>query len=331
MKATSSVISTILMLLVTIAIAGTAYMYITGVFTRQTAISFSIINSYQDAIYVSNDGTTIINDFTATLDGQPVQVAIVPNIGGLVGYWRFEEGGGITTYDYSGYRNDGILQNQTNGYVTWGSGYFGKAVYFEGAATDGPMINLPNVRSLNLTQPFTIMARVNPRRIWVSQPIVVRTGAYGNAGLFIDSGQLCLYWGNYSDNSRISICGGNINLYAWQYVAATYDEGGLANIYINGANVGSANKIVTSYADLFANPFRIGYFWNGDTSFNGTIDEVLIYNQALTEQWIKQLHSGLLLPGQTATVRLSTSLSKGFHNFRLCTSNMCRSGHMMIG
>ena len=34
----------------------------------------------------------------------------------LVGWWRFDEGSGTTAYDFSGYANDGALQNDAG----WG-------------------------------------------------------------------------------------------------------------------------------------------------------------------------------------------------------------------
>ncbi len=45
MKGVSAVIATILMLMITIALAGTAYMYITGVFTGKTAKTITIIDA----------------------------------------------------------------------------------------------------------------------------------------------------------------------------------------------------------------------------------------------------------------------------------------------
>jgi hypothetical protein len=37
----------------------------------------------------------------------------------LVGWWRFDEGSGTTAYDFSGYGNEGTLQNGAE----WGIGY----------------------------------------------------------------------------------------------------------------------------------------------------------------------------------------------------------------
>jgi len=62
MKGISTVVATILMLMITIALAGVAYMYITGVFNVQTAVSLSV-NSNTSCVGnlvtvgVSNSGT----------------------------------------------------------------------------------------------------------------------------------------------------------------------------------------------------------------------------------------------------------------------------------
>jgi flagellin-like protein len=67
MKGISAVIATILMLMITIALAGTAYLYITGVFTSRTGVVLSIdgqsstckSNAGDITVYVKNDGTSV--------------------------------------------------------------------------------------------------------------------------------------------------------------------------------------------------------------------------------------------------------------------------------
>ena len=70
MKGISAVIATILMLMITIALAGTAYLYITGVFTSRTGVVLSIDSSTKCnpaqgigrgniSVVVKNDGTTV--------------------------------------------------------------------------------------------------------------------------------------------------------------------------------------------------------------------------------------------------------------------------------
>jgi flagellin-like protein len=72
-KGVSAVIATILMLLITIALAGTAYLYITGIFTAKTGVVLSIDGTQSICtvsainVVVKNDGTSV-----ATLTGMTV-------------------------------------------------------------------------------------------------------------------------------------------------------------------------------------------------------------------------------------------------------------------
>jgi flagellin-like protein len=73
MKGVSAVIATILMLMITIALAGTAYLYITGIFGAKTGVVLSIdgtastCTAQNITIFVKNDGTTVGTVSTLTL------------------------------------------------------------------------------------------------------------------------------------------------------------------------------------------------------------------------------------------------------------------------
>lgn len=69
MKGVSAVIATILMLMITIALAGMAYMYISGIFTTQTQ-GVEVVDSYCAAgtvtLVIRNIGTANITSLTCT-------------------------------------------------------------------------------------------------------------------------------------------------------------------------------------------------------------------------------------------------------------------------
>jgi len=75
MKGISAVIATILMLMITVAMVGVAYMYISGMFTTRTAQAISIASSDCAGgdinILIRNDGTEIVtlDAITISLDG----------------------------------------------------------------------------------------------------------------------------------------------------------------------------------------------------------------------------------------------------------------------
>lgn len=76
----SSIIATILILMIVIALAGSAYFFIGGIFIRRTAQSFSIIDAYENTIIIKNDGTANITGVTSiTSDGDTVGYIMIPD------------------------------------------------------------------------------------------------------------------------------------------------------------------------------------------------------------------------------------------------------------
>ncbi|MFH1623129.1 MAG: archaellin/type IV pilin N-terminal domain-containing protein [Candidatus Aenigmatarchaeota archaeon] len=78
MKGISAVIATILMLMITIAMAGVAYMYISGIFTQQTGSITDIDESATNCagtlgttitVYVRNSGTIAFDKSRIKLSG----------------------------------------------------------------------------------------------------------------------------------------------------------------------------------------------------------------------------------------------------------------------
>lgn len=95
-----------------------------------------------------------------------------------------------------------------------------------------------------------------------------------------------------SGGSWTSIDGPALVLNSWTHVAATFD-GTNAILYINGEKAGE--KTLT-YVNNIANPLRIGAGKNESTTpdfyLNGLIDEVQLWNTALTEAEIANYSSG---------------------------------------
>jgi hypothetical protein len=209
---------------------------------------------------------------------------------------NFNEGSGIKASDSSSYHNDGIfygetfndgtLNNKTNGTITKIAGKFGNALNFTVNGTrNGPYVSLPLNSYLNVSQPVTITAWIYP----TSFPdfIASRTTCCGTTMLFVDSSTFKASWGNYSQTDYVQLSGGTINLNTWYFVAFSYDSSGNAIIYVNGTNVGSTSKNATNYSDVLSTNWNIGQYWGGVQSFNGTIDEVRIWNRSLSQTEIQ--------------------------------------------
>lgn len=323
MKAVSTIVATILMLAITIALAGTAWMYINNVFTGTVKTTFSIVDNYNDTITIRNMGTATINDIKATLDGKTVNVAIAPSISGLVGYWSFNDGSGSTASDSSGNGNTGTLINGP----TWIDGKYGKGLSFDGN------INWVNIAPsvMNGLSDFTVTYWMKTSDNTKSGTPLHATNTGNNE--FIgpyDYRSANVYVKDVNWNSGVALNDGT-----WKHVAITRKgDTGEVNLFVNGVSKGSANLpagvltvnclVLGQEEDSVCDAFDV------NQAFLGVMDEVGIFNKVLSQNEINSLSSGLVSPGQTATIKPLTSLSTGTHTLKLCTSSMCTTGYLTI-
>lgn len=198
---------------------------------------------------------------------------------GLVGHWKFNEKSGTTAYDSSRYKNNGTL----TGGPKWGD----KGIIFDGvndyvgAGTDN------SINGVGLNKSFTISGWIN-------------TGTYGDIINKWGAGGFRSYvlWvaGNGKLNGRVTSDGTNwttitstslVNNSQWNHILFIYNGSKLL-LYINGVSDATP---VTHTSGIFNSTLnlRIGYF-SAVAYFNGSIDEVRIYNRALSPLEIKRLH-----------------------------------------
>ena len=211
--------------------------------------------------------------------------------GGLVAYWKFDEGSGTTASDSSGNGNTGTLINMEAG--DWRTGsecVSGGCLQFDGA---GEYVNITQRSNLNLAT-FTAGLWLKPSQL------------SDNAGLFINSRLTAQYCGWSLTMDRLSgACGdGDICLFVSQscgsanneYIDYTYDfpvgswshwvvtfDNSTRNVsfFINGIYVFS--EISTYYLGGFDGATTsIGGTQLSGMDFNGAIDEVKIWNRVLT-------------------------------------------------
>ncbi len=199
---------------------------------------------------------------------------------GLVGYWTLNEKGN-PAYDYSGNENNGVINE-----ATLTNGKSGGALSFDG---ENDYMNIPDlgISSLDVTE-VTIEAWINPNSYDVSgyTGIIVNKEDAWEIGLKNSTGELqgasapgCWRWaGTYV-----------VPLNTWTHVAVVW-TGTNEYHYVNGTLVDTftdcSTPLTTNDQDL-----RVGAR-GGDGSpnsyFKGIIDEVRVYNRALTADEIQQ-------------------------------------------
>ena len=80
-----------------------------------------------------------------------------------------------------------------------------------------------------------------------------------------------------------------LELNKWQHVALTYESGKRACFYCNGAQIG--NWQISKDLPPNDNSLVIGYDpYGGDEYFVGDMDDVRLFNRALSEKEIRELY-----------------------------------------
>jgi hypothetical protein len=200
----------------------------------------------------------------------------------LVGWWTFDEGAGNIAADSSGNGNDGTL----HGPVEWTTdGKVGGALAFTGPYN---YVLVPDAPSLNPTEQITIAAWVNPS--WTGNNRILQKSTEGSD----DQYRFLKEGGNnirvhLPPAANFEVTGQLPPIGEWTHLAATYD-GSMIKVYFNGEVVGEtefSDSLSTSTGPLF-----IGTKWSqapaGD-EYNGIMDDVRIYNRALTQSELRRL------------------------------------------
>lgn len=211
---------------------------------------------------------------------------------GLVGEWHFDG----DAKDSSGNGNDGTVYG-----ATFVDGKVGKALSFDGV---DDYVRVLDSASLDVTDGITTEAWVKLSSTSSNWQVIAQK--WGDEGTWSDSRSYGL---NIPQNTkkiefpisdlanqretpfhRIATTDTDVlELGKWHYVAGTFD-GTYRKIYVDGVlvkNVKIPSNIYAGVADL-----GIGAYIRSPTSvatyFNGLIDEVRIYNRALTATEIQQ-------------------------------------------
>ena len=205
---------------------------------------------------------------------------------GLVGFWAFSEGGGDTAEDASGVGNHGVFE----GNPAWVAGHVGDGVEFDG----GSEIIVADADSLRLDTGVTIAVWAKPgegQAAWAKFLIKQKTGEYPYS-LQFDDGQAI--FGTVNANARFDTAPKLANFAdEWAHLAMTYD-GAAVVLYKDGIEVarndGAAGEIQQN-----DQPVSIGGRVGSNQDFLGVLDEVYLWNRALTAGDIPTVMDGLLL------------------------------------
>ena len=223
---------------------------------------------------------------------------------GLVAHYTFEEGAGSTTLDVTGNGHDAAAI----GNPSWGSGRDGGALRFNGNS-DALSVDAASLQLGSFTQ-LSIAA-------WVRNDIGAGAGTDDivawwnwNGWPCTDCGFLLTHHHNdqyFFEIAGTSVTGGTVSQ-RWTHVVATWD-GSMVRLYVDGVEVDAAPRtaaLPTSSGNLI-----IGSQADGSHRFDGSLDEIRLYDRALAANEVGTLY-GQLSANQPPEVAPTATPLTGF-------------------
>jgi len=222
---------------------------------------------------------------------------IVPD-SSTVGLWHFDEGAGNTAADSSGLGNNGSLMGDLNTTGWTSQSRLGSYALSFNGVNDSVWIGKKLIGDNNS---YTLEAWANPGNVTGLHKIL-EDGWRGGEGvdnfgyvLGIENSKVIFYSVGSDMNTDIIYSAPSLTPNQWYHIAAVRNlsvGAGTLSIYINGQ---LDQTVLANYQGfLDKDVLSIGGYYNPAPAysdyFNGTIDEVAIYNRSLSASEIKQLY-----------------------------------------
>ena len=217
-----------------------------------------------------------------------------------IGWWKLNETTGWIAADDAGC-NHGILPNFTGDDSQWVPGKLDGALQFDGLAD---FVDLGNSPSIKPALPITLVAWVQLKDVGDPQILINIDKKdydddhrlYGPELLVMNTGELAALVGDGQPNfsSRYKIGESVLRPNSWYHVAAVIREIDDMSLYVNGRDDGGVIG-GTGGAMVYADgSSQLGVRNNNAFFFHGDMDDVGIYDRALSEEEIAVLARPLL-------------------------------------
>ncbi len=211
-------------------------------------------------------------------------------INGLVAYYSFDG----NANDMSINNNNGTLY----GDVAFVPGINNQAAYFDGINS---YMESPYITALSLTE-WSISAWIYPLVMPSVEAFIIGreddAGYRYNYALVMGSnGFNAQYETAASDYDHIVTAYG-ANSGMWLHVVATRSSDGTHEIYLNGSSGGSGvwNDVPEQNSEILIIARYLDSYAGNDRYFNGYLDDIRIYNRALSETEVTQLFNAVPEP-----------------------------------
>lgn len=251
-------------------------------------------------------------------------------VGDQVGYWNLNEIEGLVARDTSGDSNDGDLtgygddtrytydytSNSNDGTLMEGvffnstAGYYGGAYEFDGV-DDYVDLGTGIKDTLSLYNNFTFSAWIYPQSTNEGSFLSSAVASPNRLSMQTAGGKV--YIGFYNGAARVGATSESASINNWYNVVFAWDSStNTSNAYLNG--VAFTGSDATPHFSATAKT-TLGIHSDGASyPFNGTIDEVMIFNRTLSENEIQQIYNSSFNRFFSTGEMLFTGLNFGSNN-----------------
>jgi len=254
------------------------YTYVSGGSWELSAVMEAVSNKLGgDNDRVSGDGGEYADIYETGTNLELLPVNRNPN---LVGYWQFDEGTGTNTYDASGNGNDGTLVNTPTWTTDAKKGDY--ALEFNGENT---YVDIGT--DLGVFPNISVEAWVKYDDSMNRKAIIASDSPSVPAIFFeVNEDNLRIYRGGYSGSYTLQVN----NWYHVVGIVEGIDGTKDMEIYVNGIRKVNSDNVSNSMGSDTGN-MQIGIANGNLVPFNGTIDNVRIYNRALSATEIEAMYN----------------------------------------
>ncbi len=257
-------------------------------------------------------------EITALYTGTPITQNLPSYLpkDGLVGYWPFNG----NANDESGNENHGTVNGAT--LTSDKNGEVNKAYYFNGnsmiTSHYSSILEISNNRTVSVWFKSIDNSSMNDQGI-IGVVSIQKNGHKGYLMYLKSTGEITTCEDNWSSGSNNPPSNGwqfarsNNSNYrndgSWHH-ALSLREGDTTKLYIDGK---LQNEFTTLIPDFLNSTLTIGYSFFQNQYFKGNIDDIAIYNRALTQEEITALYLGeaYTTPIATITPQSTTSFCSG--------------------
>lgn len=202
----------------------------------------------------------------------------------LVGWWKLDETSGTTVADSSGNGNSGTMTNMTADAYTR-DGALGKALDL---TTGTRYITIANESNFDFSTSFSVSAWVNFTIAYQYSTVLQKGGAWS---IEASNSNSLAFKVEGLTNGGVGNSGQNINDGKWHLVVGTWDSStNQLRLYVDGENAGWTNGGADNTPNLTNDPLVLGKNTIAGRQWNGSIDDVRVYNRRLSDEDIKYLY-----------------------------------------